>query len=128
VPLGYIVGGLLIQLALAGHWVPAIILPLYYLADSTLVLFRRAAAGQKPWQAHKSHFYQRAHQGGLSHSQVSLAIGALNAVLIVFATAAALGWRWLGLAAAAAAVTLLLAYFAARAPAAAPAPAENRAG
>jgi len=128
VPLGYIVGGLLIQLALAGHWVPALILPFYYLADSTLVLFRRAFAGQKPWQAHKTHFYQRAHQGGLSHSRVSLAIGILNAVLILFATAAALGWRWLGLAAAAAAVTLLLAYFAARAPAGSTAAAENRAG
>lgn len=116
VPLGYLVGGLLIQAAAAGHWAPALILPLYYVADATVVLFVRASAGQKPWHAHKSHFYQRAHQGGLSHGQVSAAIAALNLVLIVLAAAAALGWRWLALAAALAAVTLLLAYFAARAP------------
>ncbi|MGH7005383.1 MAG: MraY family glycosyltransferase, partial [Alphaproteobacteria bacterium] len=125
VPLGYIVGGLLIQATVAGHWAPALILPLYYLADATLVLFARAFAGQKPWQAHKRHFYQRAHQGGLSHAQVSLAIAMLNLALIVLASAAGLGWTWLALAAAIAAVTLLLAYFAARTPAPA---AEKRAG
>jgi UDP-N-acetylmuramyl pentapeptide phosphotransferase/UDP-N-acetylglucosamine-1-phosphate transferase len=125
VPLGYIVGGLLIQAAIAGHWAPALILPLYYLADATVVLVRRALAGQKPWQAHKSHFYQRAHQGGLSHGQVSLCIGALNAVLIALAAAAGLGWTWLALALAAAAVAALLAYFGARPR---PAMAKNPAG
>lgn len=114
VPLGYIVGGLLIQAAVAGHWAPALILPLYYLADATVVLVRRALAGQKPWQAHKTHFYQRAHQGGLSHGQVSLCIGALNAVLIALAAVAGLGWAWLALALAAAAVAALLAYFGSR--------------
>ncbi len=114
VPLGYIVGGLLIQAVVAGHWAPALILPLYYLADATFVLIRRALAGQKPWQAHKTHFYQRAHQGGLSHGQVSLCIGALNAVLIALAAMAGLGWTWLALALAAAAVAALLAFFASR--------------
>jgi len=128
VPLGYIVGAFLIQSAVAGHWAPALILPLYYVADATLVLFLRALRGRKPWQAHKCHFYQRAHQGGLAHDRVSLAIGLVNLALIVFAAAAALGWRWLALAAAFAAVTLLLAYFAARAPAPAGGASEKRAG
>ena len=114
VPLGYIAGGFLIQSAVAGHWAPALILPLYYVADATLVLITRALSGQKPWQAHKTHFYQRAHQGGLSHAQVSLAIGALNIVLIALAAAAGLGWRWMALAGACVAVGLLLAVFAAR--------------
>lgn len=118
VPLGYIVGGLLIQAAVAGHWAPALILPLYYLADATIVLVARALGGQKPWAAHKSHFYQRAHQGGLSHGQVSLCIGGLNAVLIALAAAAGLGWLWPALAAAGAAVALVLAFFATRGPAA----------
>jgi UDP-N-acetylmuramyl pentapeptide phosphotransferase/UDP-N-acetylglucosamine-1-phosphate transferase len=91
VPLGYIVGGLLIQAVVAGHWAAALILPLYYLADATVVLVARALSGQKPWEAHKSHFYQRAHQGGLSHGQVSLCIGGLNVVLIALAAAAGLG-------------------------------------
>jgi UDP-N-acetylmuramyl pentapeptide phosphotransferase/UDP-N-acetylglucosamine-1-phosphate transferase len=129
VPLGYIVGGFLIQAAVAGHWAAALILPLYYLADATIVLFARALTGQKPWEAHKSHFYQRAHQGGLSHSQVSLCIGALNILLIALAAAAGLGWPWLALMAAGGAVALLLAFFAARGAAAARAePAKNPAG
>ncbi|MCW5774577.1 MAG: glycosyltransferase family 4 protein, partial [Rhodospirillaceae bacterium] len=107
VPLGYLVGGLLIEDAVAGHWAAALILPLYYLADATLVLLIRARAGQKPWQAHRTHFYQRAHQGGLSHAQVSLCIAAANLVLIMLAAAAGFGWHWLALAAAAAVVTLL---------------------
>ncbi|HEY7609238.1 MAG TPA: glycosyltransferase family 4 protein [Alphaproteobacteria bacterium] len=114
VPLGYIVGGFLIEAVVAGQWAAALILPLYYLADATIVLVARALSGRKPWEAHKSHFYQRAHQGGLSHGQVSLCIGALNIVLIALAAAAGLGWSWLALLAAAAAVALLLAYFAAR--------------
>jgi UDP-N-acetylmuramyl pentapeptide phosphotransferase/UDP-N-acetylglucosamine-1-phosphate transferase len=114
VPLGFLVGGLLIEAALAGQWAPALILPLYYLADATFVLVRRALAGQKPWQAHKTHFYQRAHQGGLSHGQISLCIGALNAVLIALAAVAGLGWTWLALALAAAAVAAVLAFFGTR--------------
>jgi UDP-N-acetylmuramyl pentapeptide phosphotransferase/UDP-N-acetylglucosamine-1-phosphate transferase len=116
VPLGFIVGGLLIQAAVAGHWAPALILPLYHLADATYVLIARARAGEKPWQAHKRHFYQRAHQGGLSHAQVSLCIAALNLVLIALAVAAGLGWSWVALAVAALATAALLAYFAGRAP------------
>ncbi len=114
VPLGYIAGGLLIQAAVAGHWAPALILPLYYLADATLVLAVRLFSGQRLWEAHKSHFYQRAHQGGLSHGEVSFCIGAVNIVLIALAAAAGLGWSWLALAAAAVAVALLLGYFGSR--------------
>jgi UDP-N-acetylmuramyl pentapeptide phosphotransferase/UDP-N-acetylglucosamine-1-phosphate transferase len=125
VPLGYIVGGLLIQAMVAGHWAAALILPLYYLADATIILFARTFSGQKPWEAHKSHFYQRAHQSGLSHGQVSLCIALLNVALIALAAAAGLGWSWLALALAAGAVALLLAYFAARG---ALTPAKNRAG
>jgi UDP-N-acetylmuramyl pentapeptide phosphotransferase/UDP-N-acetylglucosamine-1-phosphate transferase len=125
VPLGYLVAALLIQSAVAGHWAPALILPLYYLADATLVLIGRLLSGQRVWQAHKTHFYQRAHQGGLSHGQVTLCIGALNIALIALAAAAGLGWTWLALALAVGAVALLLAFFGSRARLE---PAKNRAG
>jgi UDP-N-acetylmuramyl pentapeptide phosphotransferase/UDP-N-acetylglucosamine-1-phosphate transferase len=124
VPLGYIVGALLIQSVVAGHWAPALILPLYYFADATWILIGRALAGEKPWQAHKTHFYQRAHQGGLSHAQVSAAIGAINLGLILCAAAAGLGWTWPALFAAIAGVAVLLAYFGSRGPVD---PAKNRA-
>lgn len=54
-----------------GEWAAALILPLYYLADATITLFRRAARRAKVWRAHREHFYQRAVQGGSSHAEVA---------------------------------------------------------
>lgn len=91
VPLGLLLGGLLIQIAIAGHLAAALILPAYYLADATITLGRRALAGEKVWQAHRKHFYQRAVQGGKRHDQVVLAILAANGVLVGAALLAAGG-------------------------------------
>ena len=60
VPLGYLLGWLLLDLAGHGHLAAALILPLYYLADATITLLRRLARGEKVWQAHREHFYQKA--------------------------------------------------------------------
>ncbi len=109
VPFGYLLGWLLLQAAAAGYWAPALILPLYYLADATLTLLRRAARREKVWQAHREHFYQRAVQKGRSHGQVSLAVLAANAVLAALALLA-VAQPVVALAAAAAAVALLLAW------------------
>ena len=43
-----------------GHPVAALILPLYYLADSGITIMRRVLRREKIWQAHRQHFYQRA--------------------------------------------------------------------
>src|SRR3546814_5285781 len=42
VPLGYLLGWLLLAAAAGGEWAAAVILPLYYLADASLTLVRRA--------------------------------------------------------------------------------------
>jgi len=49
-----------------------LILYAVYLADSGVTLLSRIFKREKWWQAHRSHFYQRAVQSGFSHSQVSL--------------------------------------------------------
>ena len=85
VPLGLLLGWLLLQLAAAGHWAAALILPLYYLADATITILRRLARREKIWQAHRQHFYQRAVAGGLTHAQVSALIALANAALIALA-------------------------------------------
>jgi len=85
VPLGLLLGWLLLQLAAAGHWAAALILPLYYLADATITILRRIVRREKIWRAHRQHFYQRAVAGGSSHARVSLMVGAANILLIVFA-------------------------------------------
>ena len=85
IPLGFLLGALLLGLAARGSWAPAIILPLYYLTDAGLTLARRALRGEAVWRAHKEHFYQRAVQRGLSHARVSSAILAANLVLVALA-------------------------------------------
>jgi UDP-N-acetylmuramyl pentapeptide phosphotransferase/UDP-N-acetylglucosamine-1-phosphate transferase len=85
VPLGYLLGWLLLRLAGEGLWAPALILPAYYWADATLTLLKRAARGEKIWQAHRQHFYQQAVQGGASHAQVAMMIVTANLCLIIAA-------------------------------------------
>lgn len=82
IPLGFALGWLLIHLSQAGYWAAALILPLYYLADATITLARRLMRGEKVWQAHREHFYQKAHQGGWPHNKVVLAITLANILLI----------------------------------------------
>ena len=62
VPLGFLLGWLLLNLASSSTWPAAVILPLYYFADATITLMRRAIRGEKVWHAHREHFYQRAVQ------------------------------------------------------------------
>lgn len=84
-PIGAVVGWLLIVLASAGHLYAAIILPLYYLADATITLGRRWQRGEKLSQAHRSHFYQHAVQRGFTVPQVTQRVMMLNALLGVLA-------------------------------------------
>jgi UDP-N-acetylmuramyl pentapeptide phosphotransferase/UDP-N-acetylglucosamine-1-phosphate transferase len=107
VPLGFLLGALLLQAAAAGQWAPALILPAYYLVDATLTLLRRLVRGEKVWHAHREHAYQRAVQAGLSHGAVALRIAAVNAALIAGALWAARGSPWPALVVAAA-ITLVL--------------------
>lgn len=108
IPLGLLLGGLLVQLAAAGELAAALILPAYYLADATITLGCRAARGEKVWQAHRQHFYQRAVQGGKTHAQVSLAVLAGNGALVGCAVLASQFSPWGGLVAAMVVVAVLL--------------------
>jgi UDP-N-acetylmuramyl pentapeptide phosphotransferase/UDP-N-acetylglucosamine-1-phosphate transferase len=108
VPLGYLLGFLLYQLALRGSWQTALILPLYFLADATLTLLRRLARGERVWQAHRQHFYQRAVQRGLGHAAVVLRVIAANVVLIACAYASVRGWGFAALCVAVLTVAVLL--------------------
>jgi UDP-N-acetylmuramyl pentapeptide phosphotransferase/UDP-N-acetylglucosamine-1-phosphate transferase len=84
-PIGLVLGWLLLQLAGRGALAAAILLPLYYLADSTITLVRRLIAGEKVWQAHRSHFYQRATDRGFTVTQVAVHVFAVNLGLAALA-------------------------------------------
>lgn len=110
IPLGYLLGWLLLSLAYAGQWAAAFILPLYYFADSGLTLLNRARKGEKLWQAHSQHFYQQAVRAGKTHTQVVARILTCNIVLVALAIASAVdaGHVWVYIAAALAVVAALL--------------------
>ena len=81
-PIGLLLGWLLLMLADKGHWAAALLLPLYYLADATLTLIRRVVAGEPFWQAHRSHFYQRATDVGFTVNGIVARVFATNLALV----------------------------------------------
>jgi UDP-N-acetylmuramyl pentapeptide phosphotransferase/UDP-N-acetylglucosamine-1-phosphate transferase len=85
VPLGYLLGWLLLLLAAKGLWAPALILPLYYLADATITLARRVARRAPFWQAHREHFYQQALGRDRDHAAVARMILACDLCLVALA-------------------------------------------
>lgn len=89
-PIGLILGWLLVLLAGNGGRFAALLLPLYYLADSTTTLIRRALNGEPVWQAHRSHFYQRAIDRGFSVIDVVARVFAVNLGLAALALATVL--------------------------------------
>jgi UDP-N-acetylmuramyl pentapeptide phosphotransferase/UDP-N-acetylglucosamine-1-phosphate transferase len=90
-PVGLLLGWLLLQLAAAGHLAAALLLSLYYLADATITLVQRIARAETIWQAHRTHFYQRATDRGLSVTNVVARVFVVNLVLagLAFITVAA---------------------------------------
>jgi UDP-N-acetylmuramyl pentapeptide phosphotransferase/UDP-N-acetylglucosamine-1-phosphate transferase len=86
-PIGLILGWMLVLLAASGHLAAALLLPLYYLGDATVTLARRAIKGEALTQAHRSHFYQRATDHGYSVYQIAGIVFALNIVLVALAAA-----------------------------------------
>ena len=73
------------SLPASGHLAAALILPLYYLADATITLVRRAAGHQPIWQAHRSHFYQRAIDQGLTVPEIVRRVFLVNLALAALA-------------------------------------------
>ena len=93
-PIGLVTAWLLYRLALEGGFAAAILLPLVYIADATLTLVRRALRREPVWQAHRSHFYQRATLNGLSVGAVVGRVFAVNCGLALLAAATLLWPIW----------------------------------
>jgi UDP-N-acetylmuramyl pentapeptide phosphotransferase/UDP-N-acetylglucosamine-1-phosphate transferase len=77
-PLGLMLGFLLLLVAGAGHLIAALLAPLYYLADATVTLLRRTARGEPLLQAHRAHFYQRAADNGFTTTGIVARVFAVN--------------------------------------------------
>ena len=86
-PIGLLLAWMLVLLAGRGHVAAALLLPLYYVADATITLLRRLAKSERVLEAHRSHFYQRALDGGVNVYEIVGRIFVLNLVLIGLAVA-----------------------------------------
>jgi UDP-N-acetylmuramyl pentapeptide phosphotransferase/UDP-N-acetylglucosamine-1-phosphate transferase len=86
-PIGLLLGWLLLLLAAQEHLIAALLLPLYYLADATITVLRRLMQGEPVTQAHRSHFYQQASDRGFSVYQIVGRVFAANIVLCALAGA-----------------------------------------
>jgi UDP-N-acetylmuramyl pentapeptide phosphotransferase/UDP-N-acetylglucosamine-1-phosphate transferase len=108
--LGLLLGWLLFELAAKGHAAAALILPLYYLADATVTLARRIARREPFWRPHRTHFYQRATDGGFTVPEIVTRVFAVNLALAALALAAVAAPTLLVSAAALAAAAGLVAW------------------
>jgi UDP-N-acetylmuramyl pentapeptide phosphotransferase/UDP-N-acetylglucosamine-1-phosphate transferase len=86
-PIGLLLGWCLLQLASQQNITAAILLPLYYLADATITLFRRLARRERITDAHRSHFYQRATDNGFPVLRIVSEVFVLNLGLAALAIA-----------------------------------------
>lgn len=84
-PIGLLLAWLLVLVAGGGHIVAAILLPLVFIADTTITLVRRTIAGESVMQAHRSHFYQRATDGDFSVMHIVGRVFVVNIVLALLA-------------------------------------------
>jgi UDP-N-acetylmuramyl pentapeptide phosphotransferase/UDP-N-acetylglucosamine-1-phosphate transferase len=89
-PIGLLLGWLLVMLAGSGHLAAAVLLPLYYLTDASFTLLRRFVKGEPLMQAHRQHFYQRAMDRGVSVYRIVGSVFLLNVALAALATATVL--------------------------------------
>ena len=89
--LGAVLAGMVLQ---ASSWPQALAMLLLatpLLADACLCVLRRAAAGQRIFQAHRLHLFQRLHRAGWSHQNVAGLYAGATAVLAVLQLTLGLG-------------------------------------
>ncbi len=72
--LGLLAGGISIWGAREGvfHFWVALLVFSPFIVDATVTLLRRLARGERVWQAHKSHYYQRLVESGWGHKKTVL--------------------------------------------------------
>jgi UDP-N-acetylmuramyl pentapeptide phosphotransferase/UDP-N-acetylglucosamine-1-phosphate transferase len=99
VPLGFLAAALGLAGWQAGHWpgwFPVLVF-LPFVADATATLGRRLLRGERVWEPHRSHYYQRLHRLGAGHRGTLAVYGALGAAtsaaaVATLAVAPAAGW------------------------------------
>ena len=87
IPLGFLAAALGILGAMQNVWpwlFPVLVFS-PFIVDASVTLARRGLLGEKIWQAHRSHYYQRAVLLGASHRQLAIAAYALMLAMAALA-------------------------------------------
>ena len=86
IPLGFLAGCLALLGAQRGNWPLWFPLMVFspFIVDATVTLLRRLLRGDKVWQAHREHFYQRLVLSGFGHRNTALAEYALMIICGAF--------------------------------------------
>lgn len=92
--LGFLLGVFAVMTAAAGELslVVWLILSGVFFVDATLTLLRRMAGGQRWYEAHRSHAYQRAAVVLASHKRVTVGVALMNGLWLMPLAAAAVFW------------------------------------
>jgi len=79
IPLGFLAGALGVLGVVAGAWPAAFPAVAFspFIVDATATLLRRLVRGERVWQAHRSHYYQRLVLSGWNPRRLVLAAGGL---------------------------------------------------
>ncbi|MGE5321070.1 MAG: MraY family glycosyltransferase [Hyphomicrobiaceae bacterium] len=87
IPLGFLAAsmGILGALQHVWPWLFPLLVFSPFIVDASVTLARRALRGEKIWQAHRSHYYQRVVLLGATHRQLALAAYALMLAMGVLA-------------------------------------------
>lgn len=85
IPLGYLAAAAGVAGWAAGLWPIAFPLLVFspFIVDASLTLLRRLSRGEKVWQAHRGHYYQRLVRMGWSHRRLALTEYAVMAAAAV---------------------------------------------
>ena len=101
-PLGFLLAALSLWLARDYGWwllIPLVLLHANYVLDTGITLIRRFVRGERWYEPHREHFYQRLVRGGKSHTFVTLLELALQlvvlALMVIYLRVDAWGRIWL---------------------------------
>jgi UDP-N-acetylmuramyl pentapeptide phosphotransferase/UDP-N-acetylglucosamine-1-phosphate transferase len=89
IPLGFLAAtlGILGTKQQVWSWLFPLLVFSPFIVDASVTLARRALRGEKVWQAHRSHYYQRVVLLGATHRQLALAAYALMLAMAALAFA-----------------------------------------
>ncbi|HYN54929.1 MAG TPA: hypothetical protein VES38_09510, partial [Methylotenera sp.] len=85
IPLGFLAGSIGVYgyfQSLWPVWFPVLVFS-PFIIDATVTLIKRLLAGEKVWQAHRSHYYQRLVQMGWGHRTTAIAEYVLMLILAI---------------------------------------------